>query len=556
MPASAKGYTGVKFRKCSLTESVGGLLTHSYSYVDRKFRKGYQVTTEDLQAFSAADVTDLYVAHLEEGDVGEDKAATIVAEHFTDGQCDIREAFTGRVNIYAKSAGLVIIDTDLVHRINSIDPAITVATVKPWLPVETGQMLATIKIIPFAVAASSVEKVVALGTADGPALRVQGFGTFNAGLISSRVQGTKQKLIDKGYRAIEDRLRRFGSTVTAHEVCDHREKDITELILDYRDRGLSPILVLGAAAISDARDVVPQALSDAGGDIDHVGMPVDPGNLMMLGRLGETPVIGVPSCARSPAENGFDLVLHRLLAGLEVKPSDIASMGVGGLLADTPFRTQARTRKSGKRKKLERKPAITAIVLAAGQSTRMGQENKLLAEIDGKKVLQRLIDALIGAGIQEIIVVVGHEASAVRASLDSYAVKWVENPDYAQGLSTSLKRGVLETSPGSDGILVCLGDMPMLTSSHIAKLGEAFLEAGPNAIIVPKFNGKQGNPILWSRTYRDELLGLTGDMGAKSLIQRHEEQIVGVDFIDEAVVTDVDTPGMLQEVREKLEPKS
>ncbi|MGI9380939.1 MAG: NTP transferase domain-containing protein [Methyloligellaceae bacterium] len=545
----------MKFRKCPLSEAIGGLLTHSYSYVDRKFRKGYEVTSDDLEIFSQAGVSDLYVAHLEAGDIGENKAATVVAEHFADDQCDIRDAFTGRVNVYARSPGLVIINSDLVHRMNSIDPAITVATVKPWLPVETGQILATIKIIPFAVAAKSVEKVVELGTSGGPAIRVQAFGSFNAGLISSQVQGTQQKLIDKGYRAIDERLRRFGSSLTAHEVCDHREEDITKLILRYRDRGHSPIFILGAAAISDARDVVPQALVDAGGEIDHVGMPVDPGNLMMLGRLGDSPVVGVPSCARSPAENGFDLVLHRLLAGLEVKPSDIAAMGVGGLLADTPLRTQARTRRAGNRKQEKRSPAITAVVLAAGQSTRMGRENKLLAEIAGKKVLQRVVDALVGAGITNIVVVVGHEASVVKASLASYAVKWVENPDYAQGLSTSLKKGVLEVSPESEGILVCLGDMPILTASHITKLGDAFVEAGPDAIIVPKFNGKQGNPILWSRTYRDELLSLSGDIGAKSLIQRHEEQVVDIDFIDEAVVTDVDTPGMLEEVREKLVSK-
>ncbi len=102
------------------------------------------------------------------------------------------------------------------------------------------------------------------------------------------------------------------------------------------------VIVFGASALCDFDDVIPAAIRAAGGEVLRAGMPVDPGNLLVLGRLGETPVIGAPGCARSPKENGFDWVLDRLIAGLDVTSDDIAGMGVGGLLMEIPTRPQPR----------------------------------------------------------------------------------------------------------------------------------------------------------------------------------------------------------------------
>ena len=154
-----------------------------------------------------------------------------------------------------------------------------------------------------------------------------------------------------------------------------------------------PILVFGASAIVDRGDVIPSAVVKAGGEVLHLGMPVDPGNLMMLGALGDVPVIGVPSCARSPKLNGFDWVLARVMADVPVRPADIMDMGAGGLLAEIPTRPLPREGKP----KPQRAPRVAAIVLAAGQSSRMGS-NKLLADVGGLPMVRRTLDAVVGCG--------------------------------------------------------------------------------------------------------------------------------------------------------------
>ena len=178
-------------------------------------------------------------------------------------------------------------------------------------------------------------------------------------------------------------------------------------------------------------------------------MPVDPGNLMLIGTARGQPLIGAPGCARSPKENGFDWVLMRLLAGLPVSRSDITGMGVGGLLMEIVTRPQPRdepVKADGRR--------IAAIILAAGRSTRMGGPNKLLAEIGGRPLVRIAVEEALASSAQPVIVVTGHQREKVEAALEGLKVQRVHNPDFAEGLSTSLKAG-----------LAAVPDMSMAQSS-------------------------------------------------------------------------------------------
>src|SRR5207247_3550875 len=163
-------------------------------------------------------------------------------------------------------------------------------------------------------------------------------------------------------------------------------------------QGADIVFVHGASAIVDRRDVIPEAVVAAGGRVDHFGMPVDPGNLLLLGHVGDTPVLGLPGCARSPQVNGFDWVLERLVSGLPVGPREIMRMGSGGLLAEIPSRPLPRAAASPapNAKPPERAPPpgprIAALLLAAGQSRRMGGPNKLLADIDGRPMVARVAE--------------------------------------------------------------------------------------------------------------------------------------------------------------------
>jgi molybdenum cofactor cytidylyltransferase len=340
----------------------------------------------------------------------------------------------------------------------------------------------------------------------------------------------------------------LGSTLLLERRCAHASAALSPAIGDAVAAGAELVLVAGASAILDRRDVIPAAIVAAGGQVEHFGMPVDPGNLMLMGKLGAVPVLGLPGCARSPKVNGFDWVLQRLLAELPAGPAEIMAMGVGGLLADIPNRPLPRALATAEVPSAPiqpRAPRVAALVLAAGQSRRMGTLNKLLIEIDGVPMVRRVVEVLGQSRAAPIIVVTGHEAERVAAALRDLPVTIVHNPDYAQGLSTSLRRGLPALPPESDGALVCLGDMPRVSAAEIDRLIAAFNPVEGRAICVPTRQGKRGNPVLWSRRFFEEMMQVAGDVGARHLIGAYPEMVAEVEMADDGVLTDIDTPQAL-----------
>jgi molybdenum cofactor cytidylyltransferase len=181
------------------------------------------------------------------------------------------------------------------------------------------------------------------------------------------------------------------------------------------------------------------------------------------------------------------------------------------------------------------------VVLAAGRSQRMGAANKLLLEVAGRPMVARAVAAARASGAAETVVVTGHMAAEVEAALAGAAVRFVRNPHYAEGLSTSLAAGIGALGADIDAAVVLLGDMPQIAAGHIDALIAAFDPAGTGAICVATFQGKRGNPVLWARRFFGELTGLKGDVGARHLIGEHAELVAEV-ALDGAVHTDVDTP--------------
>ncbi|HEU4728095.1 MAG TPA: NTP transferase domain-containing protein, partial [Kofleriaceae bacterium] len=339
------------------------------------------------------------------------------------------------------------------------------------------------------------------------------------------------------------RLARCGGELAAELQVGHDEAAVAGAIARLAAEGMDPILVLGASAIMDRRDVIPAGLVAAGGEILRLGMPVDPGNLLLLGRLGARTVIGVPGCARSLKPSGFDWVLERVCAGIAVAPDDLAGMGVGGLLDEISMRPSPRSEAAA----VPEAQTIAAIVLAAGRASRMGS-NKLVAELDGEPIVRRTVRAVLGSRARPVIVVTGHEAEAVRGALAGLDVRCVHNPDYAEGMSTSLRVG-LAAAGAASAALICLGDMPRLRAEHFDAVIDAFRAGDPTEIIVPTADRKRGNPVLWPRTYFAEIAALSGDVGARALIDRHADQVRLVAIDDPAILVDVDTPAALAELQ-------
>ena len=192
---------------------------------------------------------------------------------------------------------------------------------------------------------------------------------------------------------------------------------------------------------------------------------------------------------------------------------------------------------------------VAAIVLAAGRGTRFGAEPKLLAVLDGKPLVRHVAETALASMASPVLAVVGHRADEVMTTLAGLMVIRVDNPAYADGLSSSLKAGFAELPPESEAAVVLLGDMPRVTPALIDQLVEAFGPETGALAVVPVRDGHRGNPVLVSRPLFAEVRKLTGDVGARGLLGTYGEGVVELPVSDDAAFLDVDTPEALQAVR-------
>ncbi|ETW12552.1 molybdopterin biosynthesis protein [Roseivivax marinus] len=329
----------MKFGPVPLAEAEGAILAHSVRLNGGRLKKGRTLEADDLAQLAESGATEVTVARLDPGDVHEDAAARQLADALVPDPeaagLRIGPAATGRVNIFATGPGVVDIDAERIDAVNAVHPMITVATLPPWQRVAERTMVATVKIISYAVPGVALDRALSMG---GDAMRRQSPVLTTAELIQTQVPGDPEPG-EKGQRAIGDRLERLGVTLAPPHVVRHEAGPLAQALAAS---AADALFVLTGSATSDIADVAPEAVRLAGGTVHHYGMPVDPGNLLFLGELRGRPVVGLPGCARSPALNGADWVMERILCGVEVGPRDIARMGVGGLLKEVPQRGRPR----------------------------------------------------------------------------------------------------------------------------------------------------------------------------------------------------------------------
>ncbi len=541
----------MKFGELPLLEAEGAILAHSIALEGRAFKKGRLLSRADLERLEAGGILAITVARPEAGEIGEDEAARRIAEAAAGPGVKVAAPFTGRANLHAERAGVLVCDRERLDRLNLVDESATLGTLPPYAVVAPDEMVATVKIIPFAAPAAAVERAAAIASEGGPLISVAAFRPLAVGLIQTRLPGLKESILQKTVAVTRNRLSALRCRLLFEERCAHREEDLAPRIAEALGRGIDLLLINGASAIVDRRDVIPASIVAAGGGIDHFGMPVDPGNLLLLGHVGEKPVLGLPGCARSPKRNGYDFVLERLVAGLPIGAAEIMRMGAGGLLAEIPSRPSPREEAKAAPVEKPPGPRIAALILAAGRSTRMGGENKLLAEIDGQPMVARVAQRLLASRARPIVAVLGNEADAVDSALGKLPVERTRNPDFREGLSTSLKRGLAQLPPDVEGVIVCLGDMPQVRGHHLDRLIAAFNPVEGREICVPVRRGKRGNPVLFSKRFFAEMASLAGDVGAKHLIGEYAEFVAEVEMDDEGVLVDIDTPEALAALREK-----
>ena len=483
----------MKFGPVSADDCVGGILAHSIALGSKRLRKGRTLTDRDAQNLKAAGIEDVTVAVLEDGDIGEDAAADRIAKALLRDAEGLSQSapFTGRVNLYADGPGVIELNPDTVLRINRIDPAITLATLPNLSRVSSRSMAATIKIITYAV---SKQCVAAAEEAAKDALRLRKVMLEDAGLIFTEIPGRKPSLLEKGKRAVRERLGALGIRLAETLVVKHEAQEVRKALSECRG---SILLLFTGSATSDSNDVGPAGLRSAGGTLHRFGMPVDPGNLLFHGTLAGRPVVGMPGCARSPALNGADWVLERLVCGIEINDEDFAAMGVGGLLKEIPVRPHPRVAAVS-----SARPAVAVLALlfdAGGDASAMA--------------------AAASASDAESVRVIASDAVLAAADLPSLSnIAVMHSAEELGGYAHGFRMGMEAVETGADAVLMIRSDSPPPDAELLNRLIAAFSPADGREICYVSENSlRSGGPVLFGRRFFEPLSALQDERSMERL---------------------------------------
>ena len=490
----------MRFGGVPVADAAGCILAHSIQVDGRRIRKGTVLADSDTSLLAAAGINEVMVAELSECDVGEDEAASRLADALLAGTIGLSRsaAFTGRANIYADAAGVVEFNVDAVARLNGINPAITLATLPNLSRVAPRSLVATAKIITFAVPAADLDEAVKAASGimgHFPVVR------RDASLIVTRVEGQGERLVDKGRSSVAARLARLGIELLETRVVAHHQDAVGAAL---SSSGGALLLLLTGSATSDPLDVGPQGLRLAGGEVHRFGIPVDPGNLLFHGTLGDRPVIGLPGCARSPALNGADWILERISCGLQPTDRDLAEMGVGGLLKEIPSRPQPR---AGKADEYSR-PRVAVLVLAEDRSESIGG-----------------LVAAAQASQAELIRLVGSEGVLSQLAGTPQSPEAVDlvaaDPADRAGL---LRAGVKSLSAPTDAVLLLRPGGAAPDPVQLNRIMAAFSpKDGREICRLAVGAGRGPAPVLFGSRFFESLSELSGDRGEADLIHEMGE---------------------------------
>ena len=554
----------MRFGPTPLADAEAAILAHGFRLSGRVLKKGQRLSADDVAALGQAGYGSVVTARLDPDDVAENDAARELAEALAGagGEAGAGSAaaaglvtgtaFTGRCNLLAAARGVLCVDEAGVAAVNAVGEELTLATLPHETLVDSRRLVATVKVIPFAVKRSHLDACLRIVGERRGMVRVAEFRSRRAALVLTVLPGTRSSVLDKTSSVLRDKLAGIDATLQAERRCRHAAGEVASALADLVSAGCDLLVVLGASAIVDRRDVVPAAIEMAGGTVHRLGLPVDPGNLALYALVGSVPVIGLPGSSRSPAASGADRLLRRVGADLPLSEHEFAGWGAGGLLKEQRGRPSPRSAPSDAAAVASPLPSreIAVIVLAAGQSRRMGKRNKLLEPVDGEPMVRRAVRAAASAaGGRPVVVVTGHERAEVEASLAGFDVAFSHNPDYGAGISTSLARGVAALAPGVEGAIVCLADMPGVRAEHLERLRAVFDPGAGAAICVATRRGKRGNPVLFASRFFSEMCDVEGDVGARHLIGAYADLVREVEMPDDGVLLDIDSPSALHAYR-------
>ncbi|MEM7198140.1 MAG: NTP transferase domain-containing protein, partial [Pseudomonadota bacterium] len=399
-----------------------------------------------------------------------------------------------------------------------------------------GQILGTIKVITFALPKNVLDEMHNLPKIGGIRLHAYRGGTVQ--LLFTEIPGVTKGLY-KAEKIITDRLHGLRYHLQHCTRTEHRFDAIIKALQEHEACDL--LLISSASAMADRRDIIPQAIEKLGGTIQYFGIPVDPGNLMMIATLRGTAVLGLPGCAKSPALNGTDFLLQRHASGLVITREYIASLGAGGLLKDIHNRPMPRIAAT-KTPPSKNETKTAAIILAAGFSRRFGDDDKLLQIIDDKPLLHATLAPYMQAKeVRHIIVVVQSLDTAIAQSLRNLPVQLVANARANEGISTSIQSGLAALPETYSAAFIGLGDMPNIQITTLHAMIVAHTKQQNALAILPVHNKRIGNPVLVNRAAFPAMMELSGDKGARTLWKNMPHTTYQLSCDDPGIHYDIDT---------------
>ncbi len=494
----------MKFGSMPLAQAHGKILAHSVSVDGRRLRKGRTLSERDIELLKTAGMSCVTVASLGPQDVVEDQAAQRVGQALASGsrELSLSAPFTGRVNIYSEAAGVIEVDRNAVIGLNRIDPSITLATLPNLARVVPRMLVGTIKIVTYG--APEIHVAAAERAAAG-ILSIRRVIHTDAGLVITRLAGQPARLAKKGSAAVERRLNHLGMRLADTRVVDHVSEAVSEALSSSSG---SLLLVLTGSATSDPRDVGPEGLRIAGGELHRFGIPVDPGNLLFYGQLGARPVIGLPGCARSPALNGADWVLERISCGIPLDESAFAAMGIGGLLKEIPARPHPR----GGAVSAPLRSKVAAIVIAGGP--------------DGVK---QALASLNASEVTKSFVVGTEDVRNSWSDAGELRVEFVAVPSTFAALGDALRSGIQAIPQDADAVILVRPESKVPTAQQLNRMIAAYSPEDSRDICrLAGPEGHKGPPLLLGRRFFESLAGLAGNKGASDVIAEASDLVIEI----------------------------
>ena len=328
------------FGKVKTELSLGGILSSSIEiYKDKnkiKISKGTIINKNLLDLLLLNNVEHIKCAKLDDDEIDENLSVHEISKKIIASKKSniiIQDPKNGRCNLVSSVDGVIVFQPNQLFSINSVTNDIGIASLKAFSKVKKNQIVASIKAIPFGIKKNNLQNIINVCQ---ECFKILPFQKKNIHLIQTTNQNTRAKVLEKTLEVTKDRLSSCGNKKIVEKKCSHEIKSICEQLKKSVNEDADIILIFGTSAISDINDTIPQSIIEINGTILRLGMPVEPGNLILLAEIEiskkHISIIGMPGCARSKKENGVDWILWRKLCDLKISSDDINHMGNGGLL--------------------------------------------------------------------------------------------------------------------------------------------------------------------------------------------------------------------------------